>query len=76
MNTDLDTLLIALYVALTDDIIPSLAIGTGPGRPAEVTDAPEAQDHLDRPRGARSTRPHPAQAVRAHRIVSPGTLLR
>jgi hypothetical protein len=39
MDTDLDALLIALYVALTDDIIPSLAIATRPGRRAEVTDA-------------------------------------
>ena len=39
MIADLDTLLIALYVALTDDIIPSLGCAKGPGRPAEVTDA-------------------------------------
>jgi hypothetical protein len=39
VNADLDTLLIALYVALTDDIIPSLKPAKGPGRPAEVTDA-------------------------------------
>jgi hypothetical protein len=37
---DLDTLLIALYVELTDHIVPSLGRGrSGPGRPAEVTDA-------------------------------------
>jgi hypothetical protein len=37
---DLDTLLTALYVELTDRIIPSLGIGRrGPGRPPEVTDA-------------------------------------
>jgi len=37
---DLDTLLIALYVELTDRIIPSLGIGrSGPGKPPEVTDA-------------------------------------
>jgi hypothetical protein len=37
---DLDTLLIALYVALTDRIIPSLGPGRrGPGKPPEVTDA-------------------------------------
>jgi hypothetical protein len=37
---DLDTLLIALYVQLTDRIIPSLGIGrSGPGKPPEVTDA-------------------------------------
>jgi len=37
---DLDTLLIALYVELTDRVIP--AVGRrrrGPGRPLEVTDA-------------------------------------
>jgi hypothetical protein len=39
MDTDLDTLLIALYVALTDEILPSLGSARGPGRPAEVTDA-------------------------------------
>lgn len=40
MNADLDTLLIALYVALTDDIIPSLKpAARGPGRAAELTDA-------------------------------------
>jgi hypothetical protein len=37
---DLDTLLTALYVELTDRIIPSLGIGrSGPGKPPEVTDA-------------------------------------
>ena len=38
---DLDTLLIALYVELTDRIIPALRLHahTGPGRPAAVTDA-------------------------------------
>jgi hypothetical protein len=37
---DLDTLLIALYVELTDRIIPSLGIGrSGPGKPPQVTDA-------------------------------------
>jgi hypothetical protein len=37
---DLDTLLIALYVELTDRIIASLGIGRrGPGKPPEVTDA-------------------------------------
>jgi Transposase DDE domain len=37
---DLDTLLTALYVELTDRIIPSLGFGrTGPGKPPEVTDA-------------------------------------
>jgi hypothetical protein len=39
MDADLDTLLIALYVALTDEILPSLRSARGPGRPAEVTDA-------------------------------------
>jgi hypothetical protein len=39
MDVDLDTLLIALYVALTDEILPSLKSPAGPGRPAEVTDA-------------------------------------
>lgn len=39
MDADLDTLLIALYVALTDDIIPSLGLARGPGRAPEVTDA-------------------------------------
>lgn len=40
MNADLDTLLIALYVALTDDIIPARQVRhDAPGRPAEVTDA-------------------------------------
>ena len=37
---DLDTLLTALYVELTDHIIPSLGLArAGPGRPPEVTDA-------------------------------------
>src|SRR4029453_5348281 len=38
---DLDTLLIALYVELTDRIIPARSPGRcrGPGRPATVTDA-------------------------------------
>ena len=40
MIADLDTLLIALYVELTDRIIPSLGPGRrGPGKPPEVTDA-------------------------------------
>lgn len=39
MDIDLDTLLIALYVALTDEILPSLKSPSGPGRPAEVSDA-------------------------------------
>ena len=40
MIADLDALLIALYVELTDHIIPSLSgAGQVPGRPAEVTDA-------------------------------------
>ncbi|MDJ1136849.1 IS982 family transposase [Streptomyces iconiensis] len=39
MNTDLDTLLIALYVELDDGIIPSRGPRTGPGHPLEVTDA-------------------------------------
>lgn len=40
MIADLDTLLIALYVALTDRIIPSRGMARhGPGRPVEVTDA-------------------------------------
>jgi hypothetical protein len=36
---DLDTLLIALYVELTDRIIPTLGPRRGPGRPPAVTDA-------------------------------------
>ena len=40
MNTDLDTLLTALYVALTDHIIPSRKVRPdSPGGPAQVTDA-------------------------------------
>ena len=40
MIADLDTLLIALYVELTDRIIPSRGLArSGPGRPPEVTDA-------------------------------------
>ena len=40
MITDLDTLLTALYVELTDRIIPWRGFArTGPGRPPEVTDA-------------------------------------
>lgn len=40
MDIDLDTLLIALYVELTDRIIPSLESAPDrPGRPPEVTDA-------------------------------------
>jgi len=35
---DLDTLLTALYVELTDRIIPSLG-SPGPGKPSEVTNA-------------------------------------
>ncbi len=40
MIADLDILLIALYVELTDRIIPSLGFTrSGPGRPPQVTDA-------------------------------------
>ena len=40
MTADLDTLLTALYVELTDRIIPFREPGRrGPGRPPEVTDA-------------------------------------
>ena len=40
MIADLDTLLTALYVELTDRIIPSLGPGRrGRGKPPEVTDA-------------------------------------
>jgi hypothetical protein len=40
MIADLDTLLTALYVELTDDIIPSLGFTrSGPGKPRDVTDA-------------------------------------
>src|ERR1035438_7198408 len=40
MIADLDTLLIALYVELTDRIIPARGFArSGPGRPPEVTDA-------------------------------------
>ena len=40
MIADLDTLLIALYVELTDRIIGSLGLArSGPGKPPEVTDA-------------------------------------
>ncbi len=40
MIADLDTLLTALYVELTDRIIPSLGLGRrGPGKPPEVSDA-------------------------------------
>ena len=39
MIADLDTLLIALYVELTDRIIPTLRPRRGPGRPPQVTDA-------------------------------------
>jgi Transposase DDE domain len=40
VDADLDTLLIALYVALVDRIIPALgALRRGPGRPPVVTDA-------------------------------------
>ena len=40
MTADLDTLLTALYVELTDRIIPLRGPGRrGPGRPPEVTDA-------------------------------------
>jgi len=40
MTADLDTLLTALYVELTDRIIPARGPGRrGPGRPPEVTDA-------------------------------------
>jgi hypothetical protein len=39
VDTDLDTLLTALYVELTDRIIPSQPTWAGPGHPKEVTDA-------------------------------------
>ena len=40
MIADLDTLLIALYVELTDRIVPSLGLArSGPGQRPEVTDA-------------------------------------
>jgi hypothetical protein len=40
MTADLDTLLTALYVELTDRIIPLRGPGRrGPGRPPHVTDA-------------------------------------
>lgn len=39
MIADLDTLLIALYVELTDCILPSRQARRGPGRPPLVTDA-------------------------------------
>ncbi len=40
MIADLDTLLIALCVELTDSIIPSRGLArSGPGKPPEVTDA-------------------------------------
>jgi hypothetical protein len=40
VTADLDTLLIALYVELTDRIMPSLRFTrSGPGKPPEVTDA-------------------------------------
>ena len=41
MIADLDTLLIALYVELTDHIIPWQRPGhrVGPGRPPQVSDA-------------------------------------
>ena len=40
MIADLDTLLTALYVELTDRIIPSRGFTrSGPGKPPEVTDA-------------------------------------
>jgi hypothetical protein len=40
VTADLDTLLIALYVELTDRIIPVLGFArSGPGQPPEVTDA-------------------------------------
>lgn len=40
MIADLDTLLIALYVELTDQIIPSCGLArSGPGRPPQVSDA-------------------------------------
>ena len=40
MIADLDTLLTALYVELTDRIIPSHGLArSGPGKPPEVTDA-------------------------------------
>jgi hypothetical protein len=40
MIADLDTLLTALYVELTDRIIPCLGLGRrGPGKPPEVSDA-------------------------------------
>ena len=40
MIADLDTLLIALYVELTDRVIGSAGMGRrGPGKPPEMTDA-------------------------------------
>jgi hypothetical protein len=44
MIADPDTLLTALYVELTDGIIPFREPGRrGPGRPPEVTDAPSTR---------------------------------
>jgi hypothetical protein len=62
---DLDTLLTALYVELTDQIIPALGFARyGPGRPPEVTDAElvclamaqvlETTDHWRRQSAARA----------------------
>ncbi|MFG2134542.1 hypothetical protein ACGFNV_43220 [Streptomyces sp. NPDC048751] len=39
MNTDLNTLLTALYVELDDCIIPSHGPRFGPGHPLKVNDA-------------------------------------
>jgi len=67
MESDLDTLLTALYVVLDDHILPSLRIATRPGRPAEVADAEViclavAQVCLGFPQDARWLR-------NAHRLV-------
>ena len=69
MIADLDTLLTALYVELTDRIIPALGpTRRGPGKPREVTDA-ELVCLAGRGPGASAFRRRAALAARRARLV-------
>jgi hypothetical protein len=64
---DLDTLLIALYVELTDRIIPSLGLArSGLGKPPEVTDAELGAGQRGNA-AADGRHPHPVRPVQDHR---------
>ena len=69
MIADLDTLLTALHVELTDRIIPSPGLArSGPGKPPEVTDA-----ELERSALRTSTVPGGATAVPSAPATSDAT---